>query len=76
MNKTSFFSKKPISCPVCGSSFHREEMLTGSGRLIAGNLTEELRRLYEVNKKFGEVNPLVSAGNSRGPRRAGPSPAR
>ncbi|WP_319477137.1 DUF2225 domain-containing protein [Marispirochaeta aestuarii] len=59
MNKTSFFSKKPISCPVCGSSFHREEMLTGSGRLIAGNLTEELRRLYEVNKKFGEVNPLV-----------------
>ncbi len=59
MTKTSFFSKNPLTCPVCNASFHKEEMLTGSGRLIAGNLTQELRRLYEANKKYGEVHPLV-----------------
>ena len=59
MNKISFFSKNSISCPVCEASFNREEMLTGSGRLIAGDLTGELRRLYEANRKFGEVHPLV-----------------
>jgi len=59
VNKTSFFSKKAHSCPVCEASFHREEMLTGSGRLIAGDLTAELRRLYEPNRKFGEVHPLI-----------------
>ncbi len=59
MTKTSFFSKKPLTCPVCNANFHKEEMLTGSGRLIAGNLTQELRRLYEANKKFGEVHPLI-----------------
>ena len=59
MTKISFFSKNPLLCPVCEASFHREEMLTGSGRLIAGNLTQELRRMYEANKKFGEIHPLV-----------------
>lgn len=59
MKKISFYAKNPMNCPVCGASFHREEMLTGSGRLIAAELTGELRRLYEVNRKFGEVNPLV-----------------
>ena len=34
-------------------------MMTGSGRLNAGELTEELRRLYIPSKKYGEVNPLI-----------------
>ncbi len=39
----TFFSKEEIKCPVCGAAFYREEMRTGRGRLIAGELTEELR---------------------------------
>jgi len=57
--KITFFSKDAMSCPVCGTSFHKEELLSGSGRLIAGELTDELRRLYEPSKKYGEIHPLI-----------------
>ncbi|TVQ37914.1 MAG: DUF2225 domain-containing protein [Spirochaetaceae bacterium] len=55
----SFFSRTPTECPVCETKFYREEMRTGRGRLIAGNLTRELRRTYEPSKKYGAVHPLV-----------------
>ena len=55
----TFMQKKPTICPVCGGNFLREEMLTGRGRMIAGDLTNELRRPYEVSKKFGEIHPLI-----------------
>ncbi|KGE72830.1 DUF2225 domain-containing protein [Spirochaeta lutea] len=55
----SYFQKSKTVCPVCDTGFYREELLTGRGRLIAGNLTTELRRLYEPSKKYGKVNPLV-----------------
>ena len=32
--------------------FHKEEMMTGGGRLNAGDLTTELRRLYIPSKKI------------------------
>ncbi len=54
----SFFQRTPFNCPVCDAAIYREELLTGRGRLIAGNLTKELHRLYEESKKFGEVSPL------------------
>ncbi len=57
--KISFRQKKPLICPVCKHEFHREEMFTGGGRLIAGELTDELRRTYKENKKYGEICPLV-----------------
>ncbi|HOJ50052.1 MAG TPA: DUF2225 domain-containing protein [Spirochaetota bacterium] len=57
--KISFFSKNETTCPVCNYSFKREEMLTGRGRLIAKDITPELRRTYEENTKFGEVHPLA-----------------
>ncbi|MDR1318743.1 MAG: DUF2225 domain-containing protein [Treponema sp.] len=57
--KVSFFSKKEYTCPVCETSFHKEELLSGGGRLIAGALTNELHRLYEPSVKYGEVYPLV-----------------
>ncbi len=57
--KVTFFSKNEITCPVCGTSFKREEMFTGGGRLIAGGITPELRRLYEPSKVYGKVNPLL-----------------
>ncbi len=55
----SFFGKTLLECPVCGTKFRKEELRTGRGRLIAGDLTIELRRLYEPSKKFGKVYPLV-----------------
>ena len=58
-SKLSFVSKKEYTCPSCGTSFHKEEMLTGGGRLIAGALTDELHRLYEPSTKYGEVFPLI-----------------
>ncbi|MDR2095776.1 MAG: DUF2225 domain-containing protein [Treponema sp.] len=57
--KVSFQSKEEIMCPVCDTVFHREEMLSGSGRLIAGALTDELHRLYEPSVKYGELFPLA-----------------
>ncbi len=55
----TFYSKDQIQCPVCDTKFKREELHTGGGRLIAGNLTDELRRLYEPSAKYGEVHPLI-----------------
>jgi uncharacterized protein (DUF2225 family) len=57
--KISFQSKKEYVCPVCDARFHKEEMLTGGGRLNAGELTEELHRLYQATTKYGDVYPLV-----------------
>jgi len=57
--KVSFFSKDEYTCPVCDAAFNREELLSGSGRLIAGKLTDELHRLYEPSAKYGEVYPLI-----------------
>lgn len=58
-NRISFFSKNPIICPVCEESFYREEILTGRGRTIAGNLRVDLRRLWEENPKYGKVIPTL-----------------
>jgi uncharacterized protein (DUF2225 family) len=57
--KVSYSSKEEFTCPACGEKFHREELLSGSGRLIAGELTDELHRLYEPTEKYGRVYPLV-----------------
>ncbi len=57
--KLTFQSKDALKCPVCSASFHREELLSGGGRLIAGPLTDELHRLYEPSAKYGVVHPLV-----------------
>ncbi|MGL4366766.1 MAG: DUF2225 domain-containing protein [Brevinemataceae bacterium] len=54
----SFFSKKPIVCPNCDTNFYKEELQTGRGRINAGNITDELRRLYIPTQKYGIVNPL------------------
>ncbi|MDR3115330.1 MAG: DUF2225 domain-containing protein [Treponema sp.] len=57
--KVSYISKDGLICPVCETSFHREELLSGSGRLIAGAITDELHRLYEPSARYGNVYPLV-----------------
>ncbi len=57
--KLSYWSKTKCTCPVCNHAFEREEMLTGSGRMIAGDLTDELHRLYEPSEKFGKIYPLI-----------------
>jgi uncharacterized protein (DUF2225 family) len=55
--KISFQAKESTTCPVCGEVFKREELLSGSGRLIAGALTDELHRLYEPSR-YGILYPL------------------
>lgn len=55
----TFFSKNLITCPACGTEFQREELQTGRGRINAGDLTDELRRLYIPTQKYGTVNPLI-----------------
>ena len=55
--KVTFTSKEPIVCPVCGTSFNREELF--SGRVNAGDLTDELHRTYLPTHNYGEVHPLV-----------------
>jgi uncharacterized protein (DUF2225 family) len=57
--KVSFLSKKEYECPACGARFHKEELLSGGGRLIAGPMTGELHRIYEPSAKYGEIFPLV-----------------
>lgn len=59
MSDLTFFSKTPINCPLCDTSFYREELRTGRGRLNAGDLTRELRRTYVPSQKYGEVFPLI-----------------
>lgn len=57
----SYWSKTKIKCPVCHKDFQREEMLTGSGRLNAGSLTEELHRNYIPTARYGKIFPLIYA---------------
>lgn len=56
--KISFRQKNKTACPVCRNEFYREEMFTGSGRLIAEKITDELRRLYKESQKYGKIYPL------------------
>ena len=51
----TFFSKEQIICPICNTHFKREELKSGGGRLIAGDLTDELRRIYDPSAKYGEI---------------------
>jgi len=57
--KVTFQSKKEYVCPVCDTAFHKEELLSGGGRLNAGELTEELHRLYIPSAKYGPIFPLI-----------------
>jgi uncharacterized protein (DUF2225 family) len=56
--KVSFQAKNTTMCPVCRETFRREDLLSGSGRLIAGELTDELHRLYETSR-YGDLYPLA-----------------
>jgi len=55
----SYRLKDQTRCSVCNHTFNREQLRSGGGRLIAGKLNQDLRRTYEVSKKYGKVYPLV-----------------
>ena len=59
VGQVTFYSKDVLKCPVCETKFSREELHSGGGRLIAGNLTDELRRLYSPSAKYGEIFPCI-----------------
>lgn len=56
--KISFRQKDATKCPVCGATHHKEELMSGGGRVNSGKLRDDLRRLYEPTKKWGKVQPL------------------
>lgn len=58
-DRITYRAKKSILCPICGSKFRREELLTGGGRMNAGELTDELHRIYLPTRKHGYVYPLI-----------------
>ncbi len=55
----SFYSKKKTLCPFCKKEFAKEEILSGGGRMIAGELTDELRRNFEPSAKYGPIYPMI-----------------
>lgn len=55
----TYYGKEQFECPVCKTKFKKEELHQGGGRLIAGDLTDELRRLYVPSERYGEVIPLL-----------------
>lgn len=57
--KITYWSKDKCACPLCGKEILREVMLSGSGRMIAGELTDELHRVYEPSAKYGKIYPLL-----------------
>lgn len=57
--RITFFYKKPTTCPVCSQDFYREELLSGRGRLIVSNLTQELRTTYTKSEKYGNIYPII-----------------
>ncbi len=57
--KLTFFQKQETACPVCDNTFRKEELLSGGGRMNAGDLTKELHRQYRPTAKFGAVYPLL-----------------
>lgn len=58
-NNLTYFGKEQYECPVCKTKFKKEELRQGGGRLIAGDLSDELHRLYTPSEKYGEVIPLL-----------------
>ena len=57
--KITYRAKNDTICPVCSNQFKREELLTGGGRMNAGELTDELHRVYLSTKKYGDIFPLI-----------------
>ena len=55
----SFWSKEKVQCPVCQKMFDKEEMLSGSGRMNAGELTDELHRNFIPTERYGEIFPII-----------------
>ena len=55
----SYWSKEKCVCPVCKTAFDKEEMLSGNGRMNAGDLTDELHRNFIPTERFGEIFPII-----------------
>jgi len=57
--KVTFLSKEYISCPVCETHVYKESLMTGSGRLIAGDITTLLHRTFKPSQSYGKIYPLI-----------------
>ena len=59
VGKKTYRAKEGLLCPICRTEHFHEELLSGGGRLIAGEVTKGLRRQYVPSKKYGITIPLV-----------------
>ncbi len=57
--KVTFLSKEHITCPICDTDIYKENLMTGSGRLIAGDITILLHRTFKPSQTYGKIYPLV-----------------
>ena len=53
----SYREKKPYQCPICSAEILKEKIHTARGRLISGDVTQELRRIYRSGKGYGPIYP-------------------
>jgi len=58
-DKITYRAKEKSSCPICMEEFEREELLTGGGRMNAGELSDELHRVYLPTQRYRNVYPLI-----------------
>jgi len=58
-DRITYRTKEKSSCPICKKKFQREELLSGGGRMNAGELTDELHRIYLPTQKYRDVYPLI-----------------
>ncbi len=55
----TFFSKKESECPVCSHVSFHEDLRSGRGRIIAGDVTDELHCQFVPSAKHGSIHPLI-----------------
>jgi len=57
--RLTFYLKDSLVCPSCQKTFRKEELHQSGGRIISGDLNDELHRNFLPSPKFGSVYPLI-----------------
>lgn len=58
-SEISFFKEEELLCLVCKTFIPQETIITGRGRLDAGDLTDDLHRLFTSSEEHGELFPII-----------------
>ena len=60
----SFYTKEKMTCTVCRKPFPREEMLSGSGRMIAGELTDTAKKALFTGLSYANDVLTITIGGT------------